>query len=938
VARGARRAAAAAPDSGDGHADPPFAGLVRDALAHLYDPVALRRHPLAVAGGRGAGPSPPGRAGPGAVSALQRELLAAVEALRPAHPAGAGAAAGGRGAGRRHRLLALRYVEALPVAEVQARLAISRAEYFRAHQRAVAAVAEVLWERWGVAPPSDGRTGGAAPPPAAGHASAPLPSQPTSFVGRERELAEARRLLLAGRLLTLTGPGGTGKTRLALRLAEEVAGRFADGVAFVPLAALADPELVLPAVAHALGVPETGRRPLLEGLLAALRPRRLLLVLDTFERLTGAAPLVSDLLAACPGLTVLATSRMPLQAPGEQVFPVPPLALPAAGAEADRDALAGAEAVRLFVERARAVRPGFALTRETAPAVAEVCRRLDGLPLALELAAARVRALGVADLAARLGDRFRLLTGGSRTAPPHQQTLRATADWSHALLSAAGRAAFRRLAVFAGGFTLEAAEAVCVDADAGLAPGAPAGPEGGSGGGGGALGRPGPPAPAVRRDGVLDLLTGLVDQSLVEAEERGGGLRYRLLDTLREYAGERLAESGEGAAVRDRHLAWCIDLAERAVQGCHGPQQPAWLDRLEAEADNLRAALAWSLEGGRAAAGLRLAGALSGDCFWSLRGSRPEGRRWLEALLAAGPADAAAGGGLWRARALLGAGELAVFLGDPTWASTRFEQSVALYRDLDDRAGLADALGHIASCGRAGPAGRLRSWAAEGLALARALGDDALLARALLGAGNVARDSGELPAAAAYLEESLAVYRSVGQPWGIAAAQGSLANVALEHGDLLGAEALYAGRRALSRELRDPGATGGALLGLATVARRRGAHARARALYQEALALYLKVGQPAAAAACLEGVAWARAAQGHDEPAARLLSAADPALSAIGTSVPPTDRMTLEREVAAVRSRLGEAAFAAAWAAGQAMTLEQAVADALEDEAAPAPA
>src|SRR5262245_39588833 len=404
-----------------------------------------------------------------------------------------------------------------------------------------------------------------------------LPLQLTSFVGREREVAEVAGMLAAHRLITLTGVGGTGKTRLALQVAADALLAFSDGVWLVALDALRDPGLAPQAVALSIGVREERERPLLATLTDALKPKRLLLLLDNCEHLLDACARLADaLLRACPHLTIVATSREALGIAGETVWRVPSLALPAVFAGQPLppvETLTRYEAVALFVDRAQAVQPRFALTRESAPAVVSVCALLDGIPLALELAAARVRALSVDQLLARLTDRFRLLTGGSRTALERHQTLRAAVDWSHALLTAPERVLFRRLAVFAGGWTLEAAEAV------GPAPDGPAG--------------------GLAREDVLDLLTRLVDQSLVDvvAEAPGAGpARYRLLETLRQYAQHKLVEAEEVAAVRGRHAAHYLALAEQAQPALHGPEQLVWLDRLEEEHANLRGALAWLVE------------------------------------------------------------------------------------------------------------------------------------------------------------------------------------------------------------------------------------------------------------------------------------------------------------------------------------------------------
>ena len=422
-----------------------------------------------------------------------------------------------------------------------------------------------------------------------------LPRQLTSFIGREREMAEVRRLLSTTRLLTLTGSGGCGKTRLALQVAADLVEAFAEGVWFVDLAPLSDPALVPQTVAATLRVREEPGRPILITLSEYLQPRHLLLVLDNCEHLVGAcAELAQALLRACPHLQILATSREPLRIGGETTWRVPSLSLPDLLRLPLVESLAEYEAVRLFTDRAEVVLPGFLVTDQNALAVAQVCHRLDGIPLAIELAATRVKVLPVHQIAARLDDRFRLLTGGSRTALPRQQTLRAVMDWSYILLSEKERTLLRRLSVFAGGWTLDAAEAVC------------------SGN-------------RIETVEVLDLLAQLVDRSLVAVDREDAEARYRLLDTVRQYAREKLQDSGEETEVHGRHREWFLDLAERTEPELLGPEQGVWLARLEAEHDNLRAALTWSQqeeEGGEA--GLRLAGALGR--FWWMRGHLTEGR------------------------------------------------------------------------------------------------------------------------------------------------------------------------------------------------------------------------------------------------------------------------------------------------------------------------
>ncbi|MHB8574689.1 MAG: ATP-binding protein, partial [Dehalococcoidia bacterium] len=456
--------------------------------------------------------------------------------------------------------------------------------------------------------------------PAAGN----LPRPRAALVGREHELAGVQRLLPNAPLLTLTGAGGCGKTRLALQLAQSAIAEYADGIFLVELAAVSDPALLPNAVAGALGVREETAQPLMDTLAAALRFRGLLLVLDNCEHLIDTcAAMAERLLNACPRLQLIATSREPLRIEAETVFRVPPLALPHVGAEHKPEEMATVPAVALFAQRAQTHAPGFHLDAANAPAVARICRRLDGMPLAIELAAARLAVLSAGQLAKRLDDRFSLLAGGSRTAPARQQTLRATVAWSYDLLDASERGFFDRLSVFAGGFTLTAAEAV---ATAGL------------------------PTP----QDAVDLLARLVNKSLVDREDRAGTPRYRLLETLREYGHERLTEAGATFDVLRRHAEYCRDLAERAEPELQGAGQAAWLDLIEAELGNLRSALHWSLTTPAAVeTGLRLATAIWR--FWLMRGYLSEGRTWIEQSLL----NRAARPGV-RARALFAAGTLAL--------------------------------------------------------------------------------------------------------------------------------------------------------------------------------------------------------------------------------------------------------------------------------------
>jgi len=619
-----------------------------------------------------------------------------------------------------------------------------------------------------------------------------LPGQLTSFIGRDREMAEVKRLLSTARLVTFTGIGGAGKTRLALQVAADALEEFKDGVWVAELAPLSDPGLVPKAVAAALGLPEPVGRSPIETLVDYLQPRSLLLVLDNCEHLLPAcAQLAKTLLGACPHVRIVATSREALDTEGETRYRVPSLSVPDSSI-LSLERLGEFEAVRLFVDRATDARPSFVMDAHNAMAVATICRELDGIPLAIELAAARVKALSVEHIAERLHDRFRLLTSGKRTALPGHQTLRAAMDWSHDLLSDPERVMLRRLSVFAGGFTLEAAEVVC-------------------------------DGQGVNATDVIDLQTRLVEKSLVVFYERDG--RYGMLETVRQYGREKLLDSGEEAAVRGKHRDWYLGLAEQAELELRGPRQKVRLDQLEAEHDNMRTALEWSrTDGSGAEQGLRLAGALW--WFWFLHGHWNEARGWLGVALARG-SDVA---GAIRAKALRGAGCFA-YLGDTAEARPLNEEGLALSRELGDNAGVAWFLGILGIVAmREVDYQRSSALLEESLALSRELKDKWLIAQALAQTGVLALFRGDVGRSASDLTQCVAMMRELRDHWGVAFGLRALGSTALSQRDIKQAAAYFKESLSWGRGIDYGYAVQQCLEGLATVASVQGHHQQAARL------------------------------------------------------------------------------------------------------------
>ena len=805
-----------------------------------------------------------------------------------------------------------------------------------------------------------------------------LAIQLSSFIGREREIARIKEQLATARLLTLTGVGGCGKTRLALQVAAEVLDDFQDGVWLIELAAVTDPALISQTVASSLRIREQPGRPILTTLSDHLQLKQLLLLLDNCEHLlSGCAHLADTLLRRCPHLRILVTSREALRIDGESTYAISPLSLPPRGQSPSVGAITQYEAVRLFIDRLSAARPSFRATEQNAEAIGHICHRVDGIPLALELAAGRAKAFSVDQIASRLDDQFRFLTGGSRTSLAHHQTLKATIDWSYDLLSLNEKSLFQRLAVFRGGFTLQAAESVCATEE-------------------------------TTEAEIADLLAELVEKSLVVWDDRDDEPRYRMLEFIRQYAWEKMAASGGAADVQRRHRDFFLAFIEEAEQRIQGPQGTLWLDRLETEYENLQSALNWSLESGESEVALRIAGAAR--WFWVIRGRMSVGREWFERSLS----QARVASPTVLAKAFLGAGLIANYQGDQERARRLAMESLALYREAGDKNGIGLTFHLLGIVLRSlNDQDQARAHLEESLILLREVGNSWGIARSLWHlAMQVQRENPRR--AAALCEESVTLFRSLGDKNGIARALLSLAESKRLVGEYSQAEELVREALAIGRELADKFATALALeemgtllyllgdyergketihkslllaremdlnprissclLKLGSIARLMRLFDKAEVLLEQGLALargtrgnklvaamcLWNLGEIAADTGridsaveryreslklsmeyqskvdlplCLEGLADIATRSGQANRAVRLLAKAAGLREALGVVLPPVLKAERERKQTALRGALGEDAFSAPWAEGWAMTLEQAIQYALSEDA-----
>ncbi len=733
-----------------------------------------------------------------------------------------------------------------------------------------------------------------------------LPAPSAVLIGREKELAAAKQLLLRKdvRLITVTGPAGIGKSHFAIEVAREMGDDFSSGVYFIPLAAVSDPTLIPLVIAQTLGIRESGGQPPVESLKKYLRNSfgaPMLLLIDNFEHLLVAAPLLSELLGLAQGLKIMVTSRAALRVHDENEFPLPPLALPDRKALPPLQALSQYPAISLFVQRAAAVKPDFALTEENASAVAEICTRLDGLPLAIELAAARIKLLSPSAMRNRLASRLQLLTTGARDLPARQQTLRQAIDWSYDLLNEPEQKLFRRLSAFVGGCTLEAAESVC----------------------------------DTKKDLGLDLLDGMasmVDKSLArQIEQADGEPRFAMLETIREYGLEKLAAGGEEWSIRRAHAAYCVVLAEEGAAEETDGELKEWLDRFETEHDNFRTALDWLTETHNAEWGLRLGIALFR--FWEMREYLAEGRERLGKLLrlaeAATPNNS-------RMRALFAAGVLAADQRDYAASDTLLKESLEIARLLEDKRSIAVSLNALAVSARdKGDLAASTALFEESLVLWKDVCDRRAVARALSNLASVVKSQGNYARAHALYDECLAIFRELGDWPGIAWALNHQGDMSRDQGDLATARSLYEQSLATFRELNDRWGIAGSLADLGNLTRAQGDYAASDALYRESLILFQALGHKRGIARVLESFAFSAAEQAQPERALRLAGVAAALRQAIGAPLTPGEQAKVEQSLERARRGLTTTASRTAWLEGWVMPVEIAINDLLGPTSAP---